>query len=51
LECFCSSEFDFEFTDQWLERLKQQKTMPALYFNQETCLFEDVVLIDEDTKK
>lgn len=47
LEPFCSSEFDYISTDEWLMKLKSQKTIIARRFNKEKMHFENVILMDE----
>ena len=51
LEPFCSSEYDYVSTEDWLAKLKATKSIPAHRFNQERMQFEEVVLIDEESKK
>ncbi len=51
LEPFCSSEYDFVSTDNWLKKLKSHKTLAAQRFNINMMRFEEVFLIDEEVKK
>lgn len=61
LEPFCSSAYDTISTDDWLAKLRENKTMTAMWVNlgpeeyeegtQHQITLEDVVLLDEDLKK
>lgn len=51
LEPFCSGEYDFISTEDWLKKLKQFKTLTAQRFDLQHLRFEEVVIIDEEVKK
>jgi hypothetical protein len=47
LEPFCSGEYDFISTEDWLKRLKNSKTLIAQRFDHQNLRFEEVIIIDE----
>lgn len=51
LEPFCSGEYDFISTEDWLKKLNQCKTLTAQRFDLQHLRFEEVVIIDEEVKK
>ena len=51
LEPFCSGDYDYISTEEWLRRLKAAKTMSAQRFDREKLVFEEVILVDEEVKK